>query len=105
MRRDLEWHEPDGGHAEAMQIVKAPRQSGEVADTVAVGIHECPSRQTVNNGVLIPKVVNHWWEKPDRPAPCQRVHEAFGSRLGGCGRRLEVLWPQFDDHALMRTKV
>src|SRR5678815_2577439 len=53
MRRDLKWHEPDGGHAEAVQIVEPARQPNEVAHAVVIGIHECPNRQTVNNGVLI----------------------------------------------------
>ena|SRR5689334_7323912 len=65
MRGDLKRHQPDGRHSEPMQIIQSPQQAGEVADAVAVGIHECPNRQTVDNGVLIPEVVDHRVGEPD----------------------------------------
>jgi hypothetical protein len=39
-RRGLERHEPDGGHAQAAEVVEAAREALEIAAPVAVRIHE-----------------------------------------------------------------
>src|SRR5450432_626130 len=51
--RWLERHQPDRGHAQSMEIIQSPHQSGEVADTVSVGVHETTNRQAVNDRVFI----------------------------------------------------
>src|SRR5712671_515265 len=89
MRRDLEWHEPNGGYAKALQIVEPARQPDEVADTVVIGIHECPNRQAVNNGVLIPKVVNHRVESPIGRHHVNALTRLLVHGLGGSGPGLK----------------
>src|SRR5262245_38886778 len=59
MGRDLERHQPDSGHAKAMQVVQPAHQSLEVADAVAVGIHVGSNGQAVDHRVLVPEVVDH----------------------------------------------
>ncbi len=46
-------------HAEALQIVQSPHQSREIADAIAVGIHERLDGKAINDGVLVPEVVDH----------------------------------------------
>src|SRR5262245_14593943 len=70
MWRDLERHQPDGGHAKAMQVIQPAHQSLEVANAVAVGIHEGSNGYTVDNRVLVPKVVDHRarrWNRSHQP--------------------------------------
>ena len=55
----LKRHQPDGGHADALEIVEAIHQAAEIADAVAVGVHESGDRQAVNDGVFVPEVVDH----------------------------------------------
>ena len=57
--RGLEGHEPDGGDAEALEVVEAAHEAAEVADAVAVGVHEGADVEAVEDGVLVPEVVNH----------------------------------------------
>ena len=57
--RGLERHQPDGGDAQALQIVQAAHQAREIADAVAVGIHVGADGQAVDDGVLVPEVVDH----------------------------------------------
>ncbi len=38
--RSLERHQPDGGDAQPVQIVQPPHQPGEIADAVAIRVHE-----------------------------------------------------------------
>ena len=58
-RRNLKGHQPNGRDAETMQIIQPPRQAGEIADPVAIGIHIGPDRQAVCDRVLVPEVVYH----------------------------------------------
>ncbi len=42
-----------------MQIIQPPQQPLEIADAVAIGIHIGANRQTIEDGILVPKVVDH----------------------------------------------
>jgi hypothetical protein len=42
-----------------VQIIQPPQQPLEVADTVAVGVHIGADGETIENAVLVPKVVDH----------------------------------------------
>ena len=55
----LERHQPDGGDAEAVQIIEAAHQPLEIADAVAVGVHVGADRQAIDDRVLVPEVVDH----------------------------------------------
>ena len=59
LRRGLERHQPDAGDAQALQVVEPAQQPLEIADAVAVGVHEVPDRQAVDDRVLVPEVVDH----------------------------------------------
>ena len=58
-RRGLEGHQPDRRHAEALQIVEPADQTLEVADAVPVRIHEGFDGEAVDDGVLVPEIVDH----------------------------------------------
>src|SRR6202043_2575850 len=45
--RRLERHQPDRGDAEPLQVIEAPKQSLEIADAVAIGIHIGANRQAI----------------------------------------------------------
>ncbi len=57
--RGLERHQPDRGDAKPLQIIQPPQQPLEIADAVAIGIHIGANRQTIQDGILVPKVVDH----------------------------------------------
>ena len=59
MGRRLERHQPNGRDAEAVEIVQASRQTAEVANAIAIGIHVGADRQAIDDGVLVPKVTDH----------------------------------------------
>ena len=56
--RRLKRHEPDCGDADALEIVETVHQAEEIADAVAVGVHEGGDRQAVDDGVES-EVVDH----------------------------------------------
>ena len=58
-RRDLKRHQPNGRDPEPLQVVEAAHQPGEIADAVAIGIHERADRQAIDDGVLVPEIVDH----------------------------------------------
>src|SRR4029079_18270876 len=58
-RRFLKGHQPNRGDAEAVEIIQTPHQALEIADAVAVGIHVGADGQAVDNGVLVPEVLDH----------------------------------------------
>jgi hypothetical protein len=58
VRRRIERLEPDAGDAEAMQVVQAPAQPLEVPDAVAAGVHVLLDVEAVEDGVLVPEVLN-----------------------------------------------
>src|SRR6185437_4691373 len=57
--RGLEGHEPDGGDAEALEVVEAAHEAAKVADAVAGGVHEGADVKAIEDGVLVPEVVDH----------------------------------------------
>src|SRR5262249_30173348 len=57
-RRWIERQQPQGGDAEVLQIIKAFRQSGEIANAVIVAIGKSLDVKLVDDGVLIPKLVS-----------------------------------------------
>ena len=63
IRGGLERHQPDRRDAQAMQIVEAPREALKVSNAVAVRIHEGRDRETVDDSVLVPEVVDHAWRR------------------------------------------
>ena len=60
--RWIERLQPDAGDAQARQVVEPPAQPFEVADAIAVRVLVFLDIQAVNDGVLVPKVVDgHSW--------------------------------------------
>src|SRR4029450_5288223 len=57
--RGLERHQPDRRDAEAVQIVQPAHQPLEIADPVAIGIHVGADRQAIDDGILVPEIVDH----------------------------------------------
>jgi hypothetical protein len=55
----LERRQPDGVHAQVMQVVEALDQPAEVAHAVAVGVEEGLQVEAVDHRVLVPQVVDH----------------------------------------------
>src|SRR4051812_38169600 len=59
MGRGLEGHQPDGRHAQSVQIVQPPRQTTKVADAIGVGIHVGANGQAIDDRVLVPEIADH----------------------------------------------
>ena len=59
LERGVMWQQPDRRHAEAVQVVKPAHQTGEIANTVAAGIHIRCNREAIDDCILVPKVVDH----------------------------------------------
>ena len=57
--RGIKGREPDRFHADRVEIIEPAHESFEIADTVAVRVHERLDVEAVNDGVLIPKVFDH----------------------------------------------
>src|SRR5258705_7014055 len=57
--RRLEWHQPDRGNAEPVQIIQAPQQTLEIANAVAVSIHIGADGEAIDHAVLVPEVIDH----------------------------------------------
>ena len=57
--RLLERRQSDAGDAQPLQVVEAAAQALEIADAVAVGIHEGSDVQAVDDRVLVPEVLDH----------------------------------------------
>ena len=53
-RRRIEGQEPEGGDAQALQVVELLDQTLEVADPVAVAVPKGTNVRLVNDGVLVP---------------------------------------------------
>src|SRR5947199_8217881 len=58
-RRGLERRQPDGVDPERLEVVEPPAQPLEVAPAVAVRIEVGLDIQAVDDGVLVPEVVDH----------------------------------------------
>ena len=59
IRSGLEGHQPHRGHPQAGEVVQPPHQPLEVPHAVAVRVHERADVQTIEDGVLVPEVVDH----------------------------------------------
>jgi len=59
VRRGVERQQPQAGHAEPGQVGQPVGQTGEIADAVAVRVQERLDVEAVDDGVLVPEVVNH----------------------------------------------
>src|SRR5262249_8023558 len=68
----LERHQPDGGDAEPVQVVEPAAQPLEVADAVAVGVHVGADRQAIDDGILVPEVIDHPGTAPTRMPASRR---------------------------------
>jgi hypothetical protein len=81
--RFLERHQPDRGDAEPVEVVEPAHQPLEVADAVAVGVHEAADGEAIKDRVLVPEVVDHdgyaengrWASSPQqtRASPVPRI--------------------------------
>ncbi len=82
MRRDLKRHQPDRRDAEAVQVIEAAHQAGEIADAVAIGIHVGADRQAVDDRVLVPEIVDHsrFARGSKKDPPGKRVAAVLSSR-------------------------
>ena len=57
--RRLKRRQPDRADAERMQIFETPRQSLEITDAIAVGVHEGFQIQAIDDRVFVPKIFDH----------------------------------------------
>src|SRR4051812_5800537 len=57
-RRGLERHKPDCRDTETMEIIQTPYQAFEITNAVSIGIHVRRYGQAVDDGVLVPKIVD-----------------------------------------------
>ncbi len=87
--RGLERHQPDRGDAEPVEIVEPAGQSAEIADPVAVGIHEALDRHAVDDRVLVPEVSDHPSAPPtlSRGSNVARGRTFLMRRGASCRRR------------------
>ena len=47
------------GDAHALEVVEAAHEALEVSDAVAVGVHVGGDGEAVDDGVLVPEIVDH----------------------------------------------
>src|SRR6185312_11595928 len=59
LEKKMEWHEPDRRDAQSLEIVETAHQAFEVTDPVAVGVHVGADGEAIDDGVLVPQVVDH----------------------------------------------
>src|SRR6185437_7804467 len=57
--RALKWHEPQRGDSHTLQVIEPAKKALEVSHSVAVCIHIGGDRETVENCVLVPEIVDH----------------------------------------------
>ena len=57
--RGLKGHQPDCGDADALQVVEAVHRAAKIADAVTVRVHERGNGEAIDDGVLVPEVVDH----------------------------------------------
>src|SRR5206468_3324998 len=81
VRSGLEGHQPQSGDSEASQVVEPADEPLEVADAIAVGVHERPNVQAIENGVLVPEVLDH---------PCRWFNLSIAGRQGRACLRLRM---------------
>src|SRR5262245_46849503 len=51
--------QPDTRCAEARDVIEFPRETLEVTNAVTIGVHVGSNVDTVNDGILVPEVVDH----------------------------------------------
>ena len=57
--RPVERRQPDCFDTDRIEIIESPDQAFEIADSIAVGVHEGLDVQTVDDGVFVPEILNH----------------------------------------------
>ncbi len=59
IRRGIERLQPDAGDAETGEVIELARQPVEVANAIAIAIEVFLDVHAVEDGVLVPKIVDH----------------------------------------------
>src|SRR5262245_26552851 len=59
IRTGLKRLQPDARCAQTRDVIEFPRQTLEVTNSVAIGVHVGSNVDTVNDGILVPEVVDH----------------------------------------------
>src|SRR3954447_4741877 len=60
--------QPEARNSQAGEIIEPPRQSGEVADAVRVGVDVLLDVETVDDRILVPEIINHHYSEGLRPS-------------------------------------
>ncbi len=61
----LKGHQPQGRNTDALQVIEAAHESLKIANSVAIGVQVGGDRKAVNDGVLVPKIVDHGESLPN----------------------------------------
>src|SRR5690606_20245133 len=85
----LEGCEPQAGDAQSVQVIEPAAQPFEVADAVAVRVHEGADVQAVDDGVLVPEVLDHrsWVGLPEEKLHGQYARARAVERVTDLDRR------------------
>jgi hypothetical protein len=59
LRRWVERQQPQAGDAETREVGQLIRETDEIADAVAVRVDEGLDVQAIDDGVLVPEIVDH----------------------------------------------
>ena len=84
--RRIERQQPQAGDAKPGEIRQPFRQSGEITDTVAVAVDKGFDVQAVDDGVLVPEVMNHATDRSNA-----RTSTGLGIRGSGLGTRDQAI--------------
>lgn len=57
--RGLKGHEPDGSDPKPLQIIQAAHEPLEIANAIAVRVHERSHREAIDDCVFVPEIINH----------------------------------------------
>src|SRR6185312_12172143 len=76
--------QPEARNPEAGEIIEPPRQSREVADAISVGVDVLLDVQAIDDGILVPKVVNHYYSEGLCPSDSPTL--ALARRYAGSRR-------------------
>src|SRR5690242_19031782 len=63
--RGLERQQPDRVDAKAVDVIEPAQQALEIANTIAVGVHEGANREAIDDSILVPEIVDHRRCYPD----------------------------------------
>ena len=101
VRSGLEGHQPQRCDSEAGQVVEPADEPLEVADAIAVGVHERPNVQAIEDGVLVPEILDHacrWFNLSiagRQGRACVRLRMSLGTGSGsGSSRARPVQTPR-----------